>query len=88
MIYLSALKIAGTVLGIAAALIFIILILPVSASITSSDEKKTEFKIKILFFTVFSSLKNPRINQSLQRKNKKAPKKIRIPINTKELSMF
>ena len=58
MIHLSALKIAGTVLGIAVALIFIILILPVSASITSSDEKKTEFKIKILFFTVFSSLKS------------------------------
>ena len=44
MIYLSALKIAGTVLGIAAALIFIILILPVSASITSSDEKKPNLK--------------------------------------------
>lgn len=64
MIYLTALKIIGTVLGFLAALIFIVLILPVSASITSSDTKKTEFKIKILFFTVFSSLKSEKKKKS------------------------
>lgn len=64
MIYLTALKIIGTVLGFLAALIFIVLILPVSASITSSDSKKTEFKIKILFFTVFSSLKSEKKKKS------------------------
>lgn len=69
MIYLTALKIIGTVLGFLAALVFIVLILPVSASITSSDTKKTEFKIKILFFTVFSSLK------SEKKKKSDSPKK-------------
>ena len=64
MIYLTALKIIGTVLGFLAALVFIVLILPVSASITSSDTKKTEFKIKILFFTVFSSLKSEKKKKS------------------------
>lgn len=64
MIYLTALKIIGTVLGFLAALIFIVLILPVSASITSSDTKKTEFKIKILFFTVYSSLKSEKKKKS------------------------
>lgn len=64
MIYLTALKNIGTVLGFLAALIFIVLILPVSASITSSDTKKTEFKIKILFFTVFSSLKSEKKKKS------------------------
>ena len=64
MIYLTALKIIGTVLGFLAALVFIVLILPVSASSTSSDTKKTEFKIKILFFTVFSSLKSEKKKKS------------------------
>ena len=70
MIYLTALKIIGTVLGFLAALVFIVLILPVSASITSSDTKKTEFKIKILFFTVFSSLKSEKKKKS---ENKSKP---------------
>lgn len=76
MIYLTALKIIGTVLGFLAALIFIVLILPVSASITSSDTKKTEFKIKILFFTVFSSLKSEKKKKSdSSEKEQKSSKK-------------